>query len=100
MDNTGETLRLLLDLDEPHTILALALFLCFVGVSAITLMNMLIGVLCEVMSSVAQSEKEDCAIRLVKDTILLMLKAFDEDGNGVISRDELRSVMTDPMALS
>jgi hypothetical protein len=62
-------------------------------------MNMLIGVLCEVVSSVANAEKDEAAIKLMKESILVELKRFDEDGNGLISPDELQHVMQDPQSL-
>merc|ERR1719160_85468 len=60
-------------------------------------MNMLIGVLCEVVSQVAQSEKDDAAIILVKNSILKNLKKFD-NGDGMISSQELMHVMKDPQS--
>eukprot|EP00747_Dinoflagellata_sp_TGD_P123434 gnl/TRDRNA2_/TRDRNA2_173818_c4_seq12.p1 gnl/TRDRNA2_/TRDRNA2_173818_c4~~gnl/TRDRNA2_/TRDRNA2_173818_c4_seq12.p1 ORF type:complete len:264 (+),score=46.06 gnl/TRDRNA2_/TRDRNA2_173818_c4_seq12:32-823(+) len=100
MDSTGSTLRGLLDLGKPHALLAIIFFFSFILVTAMTVMNMLIGVLCEVVSAVAAGEREDSAIRLMKNSILLMLKTFDEDGNGGISRQELRKVMKDPQAVA
>jgi len=63
--------------------------------SAVLVMNMLIGVLCEVVSSVARSEKDEAAVRLVKESILLQLKKCD-DGDGMISHAELNIVLQDP----
>eukprot|EP00927_Polykrikos_kofoidii_P051381 TRINITY_DN45177_c0_g1_i1.p1 TRINITY_DN45177_c0_g1~~TRINITY_DN45177_c0_g1_i1.p1 ORF type:complete len:673 (+),score=104.26 TRINITY_DN45177_c0_g1_i1:116-2020(+) len=71
----------------------------FVLMSALTVMNMLIGVLCEVVSAVASSEKENAAISLVKKTLLVMLKKLDEDGSGEISREELSHVFHDDDSL-
>eukprot|EP00747_Dinoflagellata_sp_TGD_P145487 gnl/TRDRNA2_/TRDRNA2_176591_c7_seq23.p1 gnl/TRDRNA2_/TRDRNA2_176591_c7~~gnl/TRDRNA2_/TRDRNA2_176591_c7_seq23.p1 ORF type:complete len:310 (+),score=60.81 gnl/TRDRNA2_/TRDRNA2_176591_c7_seq23:265-1194(+) len=71
----------------------------YISLAALTVMNMLIGVLCEVVSAVAESEREEAAIRLMKNTILVLLKHFDEDENGSISKVELAHVMSDPQAL-
>jgi len=60
---------------------------------------MLIGILCEVVSTVATAEKDEAAIKLMKESILLELKRFDDDGDGLISPDELQHVMQDPQAL-
>merc|ERR550514_1293988 len=68
------------------------LFMGFVLLSAMTVMNMLIGVLCEVISEVAQAEREEAAISMVKRNLLTVLKDLDEDGSGEISQSELRSV--------
>lgn len=71
----------------------------FVLMSAMTVMNMLIGVLCEVVTAVAAAEKEEAAIRLVKETVLVMLKKLDEDGSGEISKEEMNMVFDDEAAL-
>merc|ERR1712066_1178150 len=76
MDSYGYVSRLLLDTDRP---LAFIVMLIFVLCSALTVMNMLIGVLCEVVTGVAASEKEEADIRLVKETLLVMLKNLDQD---------------------
>ena len=60
--------------------------LAIVLVSAITIMNMLIGILCEVVSKVAAAEKENAAREEVRDTILQMLKRLDADGSTVTNK--------------
>lgn len=79
---------------------AFFVLLMFVLMSAMTVMNMLIGVLCEVVTAVAAAEKEDAAIRLVKETVLVMLSKLDEDGSGEISKDEMSTVFDDEAALA
>ena len=56
---------------------------------------MVIGVLCEVVASVTEAEKEESAHNLMKETILVELKKFD-DGDGQISEDELGDLIADP----
>merc|ERR1712072_851500 len=92
MDSTGFMLSTLVFSGKPQAILCACVFMTFILFSAITVMNMLIGVLCEVVSTVAQGEKDDAAIRLVKESILVNLKKFD-NGDGMISRNELAAVM-------
>ena len=60
---------------------------------------MLIGVLCEVVASVFAEEKEACAIRVVKENLLLLLLTLDEDNSGNISRSEINEVLEFPAAL-
>lgn len=60
-------------------------------------MNMLIGVLCQVVTAVSASEVDDAAIRLMKESILLLLKECD-DGDGMISHPELLKVMFNPQS--
>eukprot|EP00746_Dinoflagellata_sp_MGD_P023148 gnl/MRDRNA2_/MRDRNA2_154221_c0_seq1.p1 gnl/MRDRNA2_/MRDRNA2_154221_c0~~gnl/MRDRNA2_/MRDRNA2_154221_c0_seq1.p1 ORF type:complete len:409 (-),score=67.24 gnl/MRDRNA2_/MRDRNA2_154221_c0_seq1:339-1433(-) len=67
-----------------------ALFLLFVLISSFTVLNMLIGVLCEVVSAVAQAEKEEMVVRFVKKQLLGVLMEIDEDNTGMISQDEFK----------
>merc|ERR1712178_472198 len=60
-------------------------------------MNMLIGVLCEVVSAVGDAEKEETEISLLKGSVLLMLKRIDENQSGDISKDEFGQVFEDPL---
>lgn len=46
------------------------------------------------VTGVADTEKEDAAVSLMKQTVLLELKKFD-DGDGLISEDELNELMCD-----
>lgn len=95
MDSTGDTLNNLRELNQWGMV---CIFMFFVLLSALTVMNMLIGVLCEVVSAVGEAEKENAAIDLVKHTVLLMLKRLDEDCSGEMSREELQHVLVDPQA--
>lgn len=78
---------------------ALFVFYVFVILSAVTVANMLIGVLCEVVGHVAEAEKENAVLAKLKTTLLLMLKHLDEDGSGDISKHELLNVINDSAAL-
>lgn len=95
MDSTGDRVEALMDNDR---YVAVVIFTIFLLLSALTLMNMLIGVLCEVVSAVGEAEKEDAAIKMVKGSLLVMLKRLDEDGNGQICKTELQGVLMDPHA--
>lgn len=78
---------------------ALCAFLLFVILSAVTITNMLVGVLCEVVSHVAEAEKESAALSKLKNTLLVMLKELDEDGDGVIEKEELIGILNHEDAL-
>merc|ERR1712048_543574 len=95
LDSTGTYLTFLLDEDSFGAYMALTFFIIFILLAAMTVMNMLIGVLCEVVAGVAEAEKEDAAQSLMKQTVLLELKKFD-DGDGEISEAELDEIMTTP----
>ena len=62
-------------------------------------MNMLIGVICEVVARVTEGEKQSEAIKMVKADILSMLLALDKDKNGLIPEAELAGVFTSRYAL-
>lgn len=68
-------------------------FLAFVLSSALLVMNMLIGVLCEVVSAVGQRERDTSQIKIMKDQLLWMLRELDEDGSGGISKAEIDGVL-------
>lgn len=84
---------------SPTGVMSILIFMCFLVLSAVTLMNMLVGVMCEVMSAVASHERDEADLRLMKKTIYAELKKFDEDGNGMISNEELTNVIQNPQAL-
>lgn len=69
------------------------LYVLFVLFATITVMNMLIGVLCDVVSTVAAVEKEQLAVTFVKGKLQKVLESMDQDGNGIISKDEFSSLM-------
>merc|ERR1712232_994301 len=96
MDELVEPMRILLNQNEW---LMVIVFLVFVLLSSLIVMSMLIGILCELVSVVARNEKEEAHIKLIKSTLLVMLKKIDFDGSGSIDRPELQNVMDDPDAL-
>merc|ERR1712086_137489 len=97
MDNIGELLRTLLDRGLWYMVCS---FMVFVLLAQMTVMNMLIGVLCEVVSAVAQAEKDELAIRTLKETVLQLLLDLDADGSGMIEVDELEQVLADRNAIA
>jgi hypothetical protein len=93
MDNTSRLLREVWDKGYWYIVLV---FFIFVLLSATTVMNMLIGVLVEVVAAVAASEREESAIAALKDTILVLLRKIDLDGSGFIHKGELDKALDDP----
>lgn len=73
-------------LDEAPA-LAMA-FLLLVLVTATLLLNMLIGVLVDVMNTMARAEREKAALIACKSKLMGILNDLDEDGSGTISRNE------------
>merc|ERR1719281_1452997 len=93
MLNAGGVMMMLRDTQSPIGYLAVFVFLSFIMLSALTVLNMLIGVLCEVVTAVGQHERDEADIRLVKQGILKELIKFDVDGSGTISQTELEAAM-------
>jgi len=75
------------------------LFFIFVSLSALMVMNMLIGVLCEVVSAVAETEKEEMLLSFVKEKMKTVLERIDEDNNGTVSRDEFTKILSEQDAV-
>jgi hypothetical protein len=64
-------------------------------------MNMLIGVLCEVITAVASAEKEIITIQFVKETLnKLMVLNADENGDGWLQKSEFFAMLQHPSALA
>jgi len=63
-------------------------------------MNMLIGVLCEVVSAVAATEKEELTVAFVKEKLLEVMQTsgLDEDGDNEISKSEFVKILEIPDA--
>merc|ERR1712137_372783 len=75
-----------------------ALFFMFVGLSALTAMNMLIGILCEVVGSVADCEKESMLIQYVTNRFETIWNGLDTDQSGTLSKDEFLMILSDKEA--
>jgi hypothetical protein len=77
------------------------LILCtvFVVLASMTIMNMLIGVLCEVISGVAQEERETLAVDEMNDKFHDIVMEMDHDNGGTISADEFQKIMQNDIAL-
>merc|ERR1719261_1780026 len=62
-------------------------------------MNMLIGVLCEVVSAVAVTEKEEMLVTFVHEKLTAVMALIDEDGGGTISRNEFMQILDNEGAI-
>jgi hypothetical protein len=67
----------------------------FILAASLTVMNMLIGVLCEVVSAVAASEREENSLHMVMSKVqkIFFSMGLDEDNNGMISKEEFRKIV-------
>jgi len=78
------------------------LFLGFVYIilAAWTVMNMLIGVLCEVVSAVAENERDDIRTQTLTDKMREVVESLDSDNNQMLSYKEFVEIMAKPAALN
>jgi len=75
-----------------------AVVLFFVLLSSLTIINMLVGVLCEVVSVVSSVEKEQMALNFVKNKVLSLVheSGLGKDESVRISRDEFQQLLLLP----
>lgn len=71
----------------------------FVLLSAFTVLNMLIGVLCEVVSDTAAGEKMKAVDAEVGAKLAKVFSEIDEDGSGLISEKEFKQMKENPEVL-
>lgn len=79
-DNTFALIRPVID-EEPAYGLLLILFIL---IAAFTVLNMLIGVICQIVSSTNEAEKE----KLLQSKVRRVFDEIDRDGSGTLSRAE------------
>jgi hypothetical protein len=96
MDNITTVVN---EISQDHFVCAV-LFGLFVCLSALTVMNMLIGVLCEVVSSVAECEKEGMLISYVTGRFQEIWDTIDTDGSGFLTKQEFGAIITNEDALA
>lgn len=95
MDNVSQIANALLE----NSLLLTFVFVVFVFLAAFTVLNMLIGLLCEVVTAVAAAEKEKAMVLHVKSKLTCFLEQLDTDGNGTISKTEFDQLITFPEAV-
>jgi hypothetical protein len=86
------------DILAEHEVL-FALALVFIALAALTVLNMLVGVLCEVVSAVAQEEKQEFLTLQVKERMEKVTRKLDTDTNMKISYKEFEQIIHDEEAL-
>mmetsp|Transcript_43912 Transcript_43912/g.121525 ORF Transcript_43912/g.121525 Transcript_43912/m.121525 type:complete len:484 (-) Transcript_43912:197-1648(-) len=65
----------------------------YIALASLTVMNMLIGVLCEVVSGVAQEENETTMVEMVRHRIEGVMNALDENHDGFLSWSEFQRIL-------
>lgn len=82
-------------ISEDSWILAF-LFLIFIFLSAFVVLNMLIGILCDVVCQVSKIEKDDSAVNYLKSTLLDLLDCYDKNDDKELGKEEFKLIMGNP----
>jgi len=96
LDKFGRVIRKLGD----QSIWSACTFQIFVCLATLTVMNMLIGIVCELVANVAAMEKDTRTIAQVKEKVLQVLRRIDSDSDGKISRDEFIKLVDEEECLA
>jgi hypothetical protein len=72
------------------------MYLSFLLIAVLLLMNMLIGILCTVVSDVAYTQKEEKFMLEVEYQTARLAKSLDHDRSGGISKEEFDIIIKDP----
>lgn len=94
-----DDISIIADVLLEDNILLAAVFIIFVLLASLMVLNMLIGVLCAVVTAVAAAEKEKVLVNYVKTKLMGVLEKMDEDGNGLISKKEFDQLVNEPDAI-
>jgi len=78
----------------------LSAFIIFVLISSFTMLNMLIGILCEVVCATGEGERNKNTEAHVRESITTLFHKMDKDGSGDITRDEFISMKKDKNVMS
>jgi len=95
LDNLGATAD---TIAESSPVFAVVFFI-FVCMAALMVMNMLIGVLCEVVSAVAATEKEEMNVLALRSKLAEVMLKLDTSGNGRLSQEEFVQLVSDAQAV-
>lgn len=73
----------------------LLVFIAFVIISSFTMLNMLIGILCEVVQATSEGERLKSTANRIREAIRSVFAKMDVDHNGKVSRDEFLEMRND-----
>merc|ERR1711959_192313 len=76
------------DAIREENLFVLFIVFLFICIASLTLMNMLLGVLCEVISAVAKEEKTEMRKEIITEKMMSVAEAFDANQNGRVSAKE------------
>jgi len=78
---------------------AVLVFCLYVLLSSFTVLNMLIGVLCEVISETTQDEEEKAVTMQITEELEKVFSEIDKDGNYLVSQQEFRAMVKNERVL-
>jgi len=76
--------------------LSYSFWLLFLLIGNLTIMNMLIGILCQVVSDVAEAQAEEDFLKDVEFEVGHVLQTLDEDGSKSLTADEFEQLFESP----
>lgn len=79
---------------QKESLILMWAFMVFIVVSGMTLFNMLIGVLCQVIEDSSQGEAEARQLAELKTCLVDAFQAMDESQDGLISKEEWAQIST------
>jgi hypothetical protein len=96
MDNIGDVIR---PLTEERSYLLLVLLYSYLFLSALTFLNMLVGVICEVVSAVAATERLSLTLNYLQDKMKELMAVTDDDDDGMITKAEFMQLLKNKQAV-
>merc|ERR1719191_685831 len=83
---------------KPESPALLCAFFLFMLLSSFTVLNMLIGVICQVVGDVALKEKEAARVASLREQLLKIMIEIDTNRNQTISKSEFELLVSHPAA--
>lgn len=92
----GDNLQETCDAIKAESLVMQAIFFVFFGLTFALLLNMLIGVLCEVVSASAKEEENMMNVSYLKSTIKEAFQGLDVNKDGVVCQEEWQQIKSKP----
>merc|ERR1719456_10190 len=88
------------DLEQNGPTSMVYIFILFILLSSFTVLNMLIGVLCEVVTQTSQTEAENAMVAQIREEITGVFREIDCNGDGTVSKDEFEQMKRNPIVIN
>jgi len=92
----GDNLAGALEVIKTDSLAMMWLFILFMVISGMTLLNMLIGVLCQVIEESSHEESEQNQVNILKASFEEAFRCIDTSNDGVISEEEWKKMKHNP----